>query len=185
MRAAILLAAGRSRRFGSANKLLASRDGRPLVLHALAAARAAPVGRVIVVTGAQADRITRTVRRACPRARIVRARDYREGLAASLRAGLATLRPIEREIFVFLGDMPAIPHGLALRLAFRLTRDRASAIRPVWKGVSGHPVLMRRPSPAIVATLRGDKGLRSDDSFLRVRSRNVVCDIDHRRDLGA
>ena len=183
MRAAILLAAGRSQRFGSANKLLASFNGRPLVLHALAAARAAPVGRVIVVTGAQADRIARTTRLASPRARIVRARDHREGLAASLRAGLAALRPIERELFVFLGDMPAIPHGLALRLAFRLTRDRAAAIRPAWKGVVGHPVLMRRPSRATMAALRGDKGLRSDHSLLRVLDRDVIRDIDHGRDV--
>ena len=55
--AALVLAAGQSRRMGQANKLLALVDGRPMVSHmvdAMLASRAAPV---IVVTGHEADRV--------------------------------------------------------------------------------------------------------------------------------
>lgn len=187
MRAAILLAAGRSRRFGPANKLMAPLNGRPLVLHALAAARAAPAGRVIVVAGAQAHRVAAAVRRAGGRISVVRACDHREGIAASLRAGFAALRPIERTVFIFLGDMPAVPHRIASRLALHMARGRAAAVRPAWRRRPGHPVLLRKPAPARIAALRGDRGLGAIDEglvYLPVRERGVVRDIDRPGELG-
>jgi len=187
VRAAILLAAGQSRRFGPTNKLMAPLRGRPLVLHALAVARAAPAGRVIVVTGAQSSRIATAVRRADSRLTVVRARDHREGLSASLRTGLKALRPIERTIFIFLGDMPDIPHRLAHRLALRMTRTRCSFVRPTWRGRPGHPVLLLRPSREQLATLKGDRGLGASDGelFLPVRETGTVRDIDRPRQIGS
>ena len=48
MRVAILLAAGRSRRFVGGNKLLARQYGVEIVRQAVRAAQHAPVGRIIV-----------------------------------------------------------------------------------------------------------------------------------------
>lgn len=159
MRATLLLAAGGSRRFGAANKLMSRRGRAPLVLHALTAARAAPAGRLIVVTGAQGARVARAIWGVRGvRATIVRARRHREGLAASLRAGLAALRPCERQVFVFLGDMPAVPPHLAARLARTLVPGVA-AVRPAHRGRPGHPVLLRRPASGALARLSGDRGL--------------------------
>ncbi|WP_157217264.1 nucleotidyltransferase family protein [Flavisphingomonas formosensis] len=185
MRVAILLAAGRSTRFGSANKLMAPLAGRPLVLHALAAARAAPVARVVVVTGAQAPRIAATVRKAGVRVAVVRARDHRQGLSASLRAAFAALWPIERAVFVFLADMPSVPHEIAGRLLRRKTHARVGMIRPLWRGRPGHPVLLDRPDVRRIAALRGDRGLAALGSVHRypVRARGVVRDVDRAAQL--
>ena len=156
MRAVILLAAGRSRRFRKANKLLAPHRGRPLIDHALAAARAAPVARVIVVVGHDRARIVRHIRGI--RTTIVFARDHREGLGASLRAGLKALRCNERDLFVFLGDMPTVPLGLTGRLA-RALRPGLDAVRPRGQAGPGHPVLLRRPDRDTIDRLCGDSGL--------------------------
>ena len=51
-----MLAAGSGERFGG-GKQLADLDGRPLLEHVLAAMAAAPLERVVVVLGAQADEI--------------------------------------------------------------------------------------------------------------------------------
>ena len=137
MRAAIVLAAGRSRRFHGANKLLARWRGRALIDHALAAARAAPVGRVLVVLGH--DRRRLAARIGGPRMTTIFARDHRDGLAESLRAGLRALRPNEREVFVFLGDMPMIPAFLPARLARAHVagRRRGAPARARRAGASG------------------------------------------------
>jgi molybdenum cofactor cytidylyltransferase len=143
MRAAILLAAGASRRFGCRDKLQERLAGRRLLDHAVAHVRASGVCRILLVSA----RPVRT-RGATP----VRVPDFRSGLSASLRAGLAALRPIEREVLIFLADMP-FAYAPRLRL-----RPGVEAIRPRFRDRPGHPMLVRTH----VARMRlgqGDKGL--------------------------
>lgn len=185
MRVALLLAAGSSRRWGAANKLLARIGGESMVVASLRIARAAPVGRVVVIVGAQAERVARAVRAArVPGVEVVRARDHSAGVGASLRAGLAALRPAERTVFVFLGDMPTVPPTLARRLA-RALRPGDAAVRPVWRGVPGHPVLLRRPSRAAIGRIGGDRGLGPLLAGARTiaAGRGAVRDVDRRTDL--
>ncbi|MET0268801.1 MAG: nucleotidyltransferase family protein [Sphingomonas sp.] len=155
MRVAILLAAGRSRRFVGANKLLARVGGAAIVTHAVRVARAAPVARVIVVTGHDHVRVARAVRG--PRVRVVHARAHRAGVSASLRAGITALWPVERAIYVFLGDMPTVPPSLVRRQARALVPGVA-AVRTRGRAGPGNPVLLRRPDADVVARLTGDRG---------------------------
>ncbi len=54
---ALLLAAGSSRRFGAANKLLQMVSGRVVVAHVCAALAASRVAEIVVVTGDDADAV--------------------------------------------------------------------------------------------------------------------------------
>ena len=152
MRAAILLAAGGSRRFGRGNKLLAPLNGRALLLYALDRAIEGGAGRVIVVVASRGGRVGRTIPRRPAIAPVV-ARRHRDGLAASLAAGLAALRPIEREVLIFLADMPfaRLPRGARLL-------PGCDAVRPVHDGAPGHPLLVRT-AVARRISLSGDQGL--------------------------
>jgi molybdenum cofactor cytidylyltransferase len=152
MRAAILLAAGSSRRFGRGDKLLARLGGRPVLFHALDRAVESGATRVIVVIPSHGGRIGRSIRRGGGIVPVV-ARRHRDGLAESLKAGLHALRPIEREILIFLGDMPfaAAPRGMRLRAG-------QDAVRPVYRGEPGHPLLVRT-AVARSIRLNGDQGL--------------------------
>ena len=104
---AVVLAAGSARRFGG-RKLLADWNGAPLLHAALACARAAPAEGVTVVTGADAADIAACVRAFDPAIRLVHAPDHAEGMAASLRTGIASLPADTLAAFVFLGDMPRV-----------------------------------------------------------------------------
>ncbi|WP_076073276.1 nucleotidyltransferase family protein [Sphingomonas montana] len=175
MRVAILLAAGRSRRFGRANKLLVQSGGLRLIDRTLAIARAAPVARVVVVTGHDAPAVTRAARGV--RTTIVHARDHEAGMGASLAAGLAVLRPREREVIVLLADMPGVPGGLAARL-WRALRPGDAGVRPVWRGLPGHPVLLRLP---LVQMPTGDAGPGRGARLRPVPGpRGCVQDVDTR-----
>ena len=169
--AAIVLAAGRASRFG-ADKLLADFRGEPLVLHALRAALAAPVARVVLVGGAHLPipsdpRLSRV--------------DGGAGLADSLKAGLAAAGDADG-VFVFLGDMPLVPHGLAARLGEALG-DALAAV-PGHDGQPGHPVLLSRAAMALAEGLAGDEGLgkllrgRADVVGLPVDDAGAVADVD-------
>lgn len=159
---AIVLAAGRSRRYGRDNKLLAPVRGRALVEHALAAATASRVRRVTVVTGYQRQRIERAVSRfSAPtpggRPRLTHNPDYRRGLSSSLRAGLNALPRDCDGVVVCLGDTPGVTAAAIDRL-LRARTPQAYAVRSSHAGRHGHPVLLLRPLFADLLALRGDRG---------------------------
>lgn len=156
--AAVVLAAGSARRFGG-GKLLAPYRGAPLLHGALAAARAAPVRSVTVVTGADAPAIAAVVRAFDPAIGLVHAADHAEGMAASLRAGIAALPPGLAGAFIFLGDMPRIPQAVLPALAAAV-RAGAPAAAPTFAGARGHPVLLGAALFGEALRLSGDQGAR-------------------------
>ena len=167
---AIVLAAGEGRRFGGP-KQLAEVDGRPLVAHALALA--APF-EPLVVLGARAELIRPVVADA---AQVVLAEDWAEGQAASLRAGVAALGDAVDWALVLLADQPfltpAVVEGV---LAAR--GPGVDAVRTVFDGRPGHPVLLGRRVLAEVPSLRGDTGARDLMTRFRVRAFEAsrLCD---------
>lgn len=155
----IVLAAGRSTRFGTENKLLALFEGRPMLAHVLDVARAAAQGPVIVVTGHEAGAVQALA--AGPEFQLVENPDYREGLASSLRAGLGALPAETEAAFVVLGDMPRLRPETLQRLAQQaLEQPGQEAFVPVHRGQWGNPVLVRRSLFGDLLTLTGDQGAR-------------------------
>ncbi|MGE3689869.1 MAG: NTP transferase domain-containing protein [Novosphingobium sp.] len=178
--AAIVLAAGAGRRFGG-GKLAALFRGEPLVCHAIRAARAAPVDRVIVVCSPELEIGDW---RGEPRIEIVRL--VSPELSASLKAGIAAAADTQGA-FIFLGDMPLVPHDLAGRLAAVLGTNFAAV--PRHAGRNGHPVLLSARAFAPIAGLQGDEGAgrlinaREDIAFLDSADEGVLLDIDRAEDM--
>jgi molybdenum cofactor cytidylyltransferase len=174
--AAIVLAAGKGGRFGG-DKRKALFRGEPLLHHALGCARAAPVERVITVMR-EGDTLL-------PGECVTLASD---ALAASLKAGIAAAGDVDG-VFIFLGDMPLVPHGIAARLLAAIG-DGIAAV-PVYLGQPGHPVLVLRRGFPLVGALCGDHGLgqllrgRSDVVRLPVDDEGVVLDADTPQGLAA
>lgn len=158
---AVVLAAGAGTRFGG-GKLLAPWGECVLLDAALAAAFAAPARAVTVVWGAD-ERVPEAARAfagragAADRLRLVHAERAAEGLAQSLRAGVASLPADCTGVFVFLGDMPRVAPGLAGRLAGALASG-ALAAAPTFEGRRGHPVLFGRALFPQLLALDGDRG---------------------------
>lgn len=178
--AALVLAAGSARRFGS-DKLSAPLRGEPLVHHAIRAARAAAVARVVVV--AHPELATGTWPGEPP---VDVVRVISEALSVSLRAGLRAIGDADG-LFVFLGDMPLVPHDAAHRLASRI--GDAYAAMPRHGGKPGHPVLLSRRALPDLAELTGDAGAgkllrtRDDVVFVDCEDPFVLADVDRPEDL--
>ena len=176
----VVLAAGSSTRFGG-DKLSAPFEGEPLVRHAIRAARAAPVERVIVVCSPALEIGEWS---GVPPVSAVRVAS--DALSTSLKAGIAAAGDADGA-FIFLGDMPLVPHAAAARLADRIGSHFAAL--PRHGGKPGHPVLLSRLAFAEIDHLRGDVGaghlLRSRDDvlYLDESDGSVVEDIDRAEDL--
>jgi molybdenum cofactor cytidylyltransferase len=195
-REAVVLAGGAGTRFGGA-KLTAPWRGGRLIDGALWAAFAAPARSVIVVTGADpavAEAALAFAERhgQSGRLRQVHAADHAEGMAASLRAGIAALPSDTAAAFIFLGDMPCVPPDLASQLAKALDKTGAAAAAPILNGDQGHPVLFAAELFPALGALAGDHGARAildglGERLARVESDDAgaILDIDQRADLTA
>lgn len=191
---ALVLAGGAGTRFGGGKLLAPWRDG-VLLDGALTAAFAAPVAGVTLVTGADRDRVAAAARSFADRAgqsdrlAIIHAADHAEGMAATLRAGVASLPQNVSGIVVFLGDMPLIPDGVAAVLIDALAGGAPAAV-PVFNGRRGHPAALGRALFAQVAALHGDEGARrilmdlgDRLACIPIDDPGVVIDVDRAADL--
>jgi molybdenum cofactor cytidylyltransferase len=157
--AAVILAAGRSTRMGGPNKLLAELGGKPLVRIVAEQALASKAQGVIVVTGHQADQVERVLQGL--KVTFVRNPDFAEGLASSVKAGIAAVLPSADGAVICLGDMPLISAHLIDRLIETFAPDRGNLIAvPVSDGRRGNPVLWSRRFFNELMTLDGDIGAR-------------------------
>jgi molybdenum cofactor cytidylyltransferase len=185
--AAIVLAAGRGSRFGAARfKLLEELAGKPVVRHVVDAALASRARSVFVVTGHESQRVETALRGAG--AALVHNADYAEGLASSLRAGLARVEGAAGGL-VMLADMPLVAPAALDRLIAAFEETGACAVVPTRNGRRGNPVLLGRASFARLRELQGDKGardlLRAFDGVVEVEidDDGVLADIDLPDDL--
>jgi CTP:molybdopterin cytidylyltransferase MocA len=169
--ACILLAAGGSRRLGAPKQLVRYRT-RPLLLHAVEAARVAlPCAPLIVVVGAEALRLRGVLRRSHSGARLVANAHWREGMATSLRAGLGAVPRTVRAALVLLVDQPRVGPQSIRRLlnAWRLRASAPAAAR--YAGRVGVPAVLPRRYWRELKSLSGDQGARE---LLRAAAATLV-----------
>lgn len=174
--ASLVLAAGRSSRMGADNKLLMQVGGVPMVLRAVNAARASLAASVTVVVGHQADAVENVL--AGSGAVVVRNPDYAQGMAGSLRVGLAALPPDIDAVVVQLGDMPRISAAHLDRLIAAFDADQPAIVVPERGDRRGNPILWPRAFFDEMSTLSGDQGARALLERHRDRMRHVEIDDD-------
>jgi molybdenum cofactor cytidylyltransferase len=157
--AAIILAAGRSTRMGGPNKLLAELNGKTLVRIVTEQALVSKAQGVIVVTGHQAEQVEKALQGL--KVKFVRNPDFAEGLASSVKAGIAAVSDNADAAVICLGDMPLISAQLIDRLIEAFAPDRGNLIAvPVSDNRRGNPVLWSRRFFNELMTLDGDIGAR-------------------------
>lgn len=169
--AAIVLAAGRSTRMGS-NKLLEPVGGKPMLAHVVDAALASAARPVVVVTGNQAPAVEAAL--AGRDVGFAANPDFADGIAGSLRRGLAALPPGIDGAVVCLGDMPDIrgPHIDRLIAAYNPVEGRAICV-PTMQGKRGNPVLFGAEFFAEMREVQGDTGAK----HLIGAHGDVVCEV--------
>jgi len=170
--AALILAAGQSRRMGAENKLLAAVDGKPMVAHVISQVLAAGLDPVMVITGHQRKRVQAAL--AGLPLTFVHNPEYAAGLSTSLRRGLAALPEDADGVMVCLGDMPRVSAAVLARLAaaFDPLEGRAICV-PTWQGKRGNPVLLARRFVPEMQDIAGDVGARA----LLGDYTDVVCEV--------
>ncbi|RTL51123.1 MAG: 4-diphosphocytidyl-2C-methyl-D-erythritol kinase [Bradyrhizobiaceae bacterium] len=182
--AAVVLAAGRSTRMGGPNKLLAELNGKKLVRTVAEQALASRASPVIVVTGHQHKDVERALEGLD--VQFVHNPDFADGLASSLKTGIAAVPDSANGAIVCLGDMPLVDTRTIDRLIDALSPDQGALIVvPVNDGRRGNPVLWSRRLFGELMVLDGDFGARyliakhaEAVAEVEVNSRGPFLDID-------
>ncbi len=191
----ILLAAGAGTRMGRPKALVRDDDGTSWLLRSVASLVEGGCSPVVVVLGAEAASASALLRVASvPASAVVEAvaPDWREGMGASLRAGLSralALAAVAEEpsatACVTLVDLPDVDGRVIRRVTAAAGADIDCLVRAAYAGQPGHPVVFGRNHWELVITqLAGDTGARG---YLAARAvRLVECaDLATGRDVDA
>jgi molybdenum cofactor cytidylyltransferase len=182
---AIVLAAGASTRFGSPKQLVRV-GGRPL-LHAVVTRTAEVTGNaLIVVLGAGASELAPLLKHSA--GSVVVNRHWREGLASSIRAGVARLPATCAGAMLVLADQAAVSSDDLRRLAGTWRRRPQCIAAALYAGTTGAPAIFPRNTFTELAALRGDSGARAilrrnADRLMRVPMPAAELDLDTPEDL--
>jgi molybdenum cofactor cytidylyltransferase len=156
----VILAAGTSSRMGTPKQLLVI-EGKTLLQRTVEAALASPAWPVVVVLGAQAERI-RPVLARYP-VLITENAAWAEGMASSIRAGVATLQQFSRLMdaaLIALCDQPAFSTATINRLAGAQRVSGRSIVAARYAGRHGAPAIFLREHFSTLTHLTGEEGAR-------------------------
>ena len=184
--AAVILAAGMSKRMGHPKQLM-QLGGKPLFVHAVELAHRTGLSPTVVVVGPHQDKLAQHLQ-GLP-VKLAANPSFESGMASSLSAGIralqnesfaaaasveaatspdtATSRDTAASIeaaFVFLADQPFIPDFVIAELthAYRQRRQEGIRIvRPRYANQAGHPVLFDAQVFPSLLGVTGDEGARS------------------------
>ncbi len=171
--AAVVLAAGSSRRMGDINKLMLSIEGTPMVVRVVEALERSRVDRILIVTGHQSERISEAL--SGRKVELVHNPDHEEGIGTSIRTGISTLGKDFDGALIVLADMPWVGTEVVDRLIHAFTEaDERSIFIPSVGGKRGNPILWSsRHFPELLG-LAGDVGGKG----LFNRCSEAICHVE-------
>jgi len=154
--AIIILAAGGSARMGLPKQLLQHR-GKSLLRHTAETALATLPSEVVAVLGSEADRMKHELDD-LP-VRLITNQGWQEGIASSIRAGIAEIPVTVEASLMLLCDQPFVTSDLLLRLIAACTGEKPIAATG-YERTYGVPACFMRSLFAELLDLHGDAGAK-------------------------
>lgn len=188
----ILLAAGFSRRFGAADKLLQPLPDGRLIAIAAAENLIQAIPTCVAVVRAENKVLAQLL--ADKGFRLVFCDENKPDMADSLAAAIrfsAGFVETDSGFLIVLADMPYIKAETIRAVAERLAEGAAIAI-PTYQGQRGHPVGFSSKFRHDLESLQGDEGARSiikryanEVTLLACQDAGILADIDTPADLSS
>lgn len=187
MIAAVILAAGASRRMGQPKLTLPWRGGETIIGHVIQVYRSAGAEPIVIVSAANDDGLTD----ALSALEVISARVAPGGeMLASVKAGLTALNDGETEAALLSpGDHPMLQAGTVGYLMDSWRAGSEPIVAPSIGGRRGHPILVERSLWPAILSLGADRTLRDflrgregEIRYVVVDDRGVIRDIDTPQD---
>ena len=157
MISAILLAAGQSKRMKGENKLAKKIQGIPLIKHSVKNILASSIGELIIVLGFQKEIIEKLINKN-EKIKFVFNKDFKSGIASSIKVGLNHLSKNTEAFFICLGDMPMINSNIYNQLI--KSKNKKDILVPTYNKAQGNPVLFSISMKSTIMSIKGDIGAK-------------------------
>jgi CTP:molybdopterin cytidylyltransferase MocA len=167
-------------------KQLVRVGGRP-ALHSVVSQATAIAGHAVtVVIGAHAAELTHLLQHSG--VSLIVNRNWEEGMASSIRFGVASLPPACDAVLIQLGDQVAVTADDLRRLVSAWRGEDSVIAAAMYRGTVGVPAIFPRWCFSELSQLRGDVGAKSildryRDRVARVAMPNAALDLDTAEDL--
>ncbi|WP_190258796.1 molybdenum cofactor cytidylyltransferase [Pelotomaculum schinkii] len=182
MISAVILAAGMSSRMGFPKQLL-ELGKRPLIRIVTENVLASAVDEVTVVTGFREDEVSAAIKD-LP-VKIIVNPHFRQGQGSSLSLGVKAINVNTTAFLVFMCDQPLISPSIINTVIREFKERRSMALRPLYQGMPGHPVIFSYSLTSELESLQGDEGARevlkklgNKVDYLTVQDEAVILDVD-------
>ena len=192
MNSCILLAAGQSKRMNGENKLTKEIEGIPLIKYSVKNILGSAVDELIIVTGYQKEIIENIIDKN-KKIKFVYNKDFSNGMASSINAGLCEISTKSKNFFISLADMPNVNQNIYNKLikgknSYNIKlkpENRKEIIIPTSDGKDGNPVLFSIFMKTDVMKISGDHGAKkiienNKNKILRIpfEGDGVILDFD-------
>lgn len=178
----IVLAAGLSTRMGT-QKLLLPFEGKTIIEKVIENIRLSEIENVVVVLGSDADAVSAVLKSAS--VHLVVNEKFRDGMHASVIAGVKAVPEDAKAVLVFLGDQPLISSKVVGSVVESWKSSGKGIVIPLFEGRRGHPPLYDLKYRHELENLDPEKGLRAvagkfpEDIFeVETFCAEIVRDID-------
>ena len=185
--AAIVLAAGQSRRMGSNNKLLTRVAGRTLLQHVISHLKQSTISEILVITGHQSGQLMDSIND--KEIQFIENEDFSLGISSSIKAGVSQLSETVDAVLICPADMPCVTSNIINQLCATCCLENKIII-PCYQGKRGNPLLWPRRFFDKLLNLSGDTGgkqilndLAADIFKLEVENVGILLDIDDKASL--
>lgn len=155
----IILAAGNSSRLGRAKQLITYNE-KTLLRHVIDEAVLSDADTVVVVLGAKAKEILKQM--PIEKVVVVLNKDWREGMAESIEAGLKAavgVRAVD-QVIITVTDQPFVSAALFKKLVQQQKESGKQIVASAYADTIGTPVLFTQKYFELLSDLQGDQGAK-------------------------
>ena len=189
MISAIVLAAGQSKRMGGDNKLIKKYNKKYLINHILGALIKSKINKIIIVLGFQSSKVRKiTVKN--KKINFVFNKNYKSGMASSIKAGLKKISKKNTGFLIVQADMPLISKKIINSLCYAIKNNNKEIVVPIYKRNMGNPIGFKSSMIKILNKTKGDSGAKKmikrnkkKLSLIKVNSKSIFKDFNTQGDF--
>ena len=186
---AILLAAGKSKRLRSENKLIKKFKNKSLINHSLLALHKSKVDKIIIVLGYQYKEVKKVIKRNKKNIFVFN-KKFKLGMSSSINSGLIKISKKDKGFIVVQSDMPFIKTSDINKIYQSIYKKNYLVHALKFKNKVGNPVGFKTSILNKFKKIKGNFGakfmvkrLKKNTNFINVSSEKIFRDFDYKKDF--